>query len=578
MARTIAIGTQDFGRIIENGCFYVDKTMFIKEWWENQDEVTLITRPRRFGKTLAMSMLEYFLSVKHAGRGDLFQHLDIWKEEKYRGLQGTFPVIFLSFAGAKGTNYQTVRKMICQMFVNLYADFRFLLKGKLSGNADEVFFERMISSDMDDADAALALGQLSRILYQCYGKKTIILLDEYYSPMQEAYAGGYWEQMAGFIRGIFNSAFKTNPYLERAVLTGVTRISRESVFSDLNSLEAVTSVSEKYETAFGFTEKETETALREFGLQEKLSEVKKWYDGFRFGSCVSIYNPWSITQFLDKGKFAPYWANTSSNRLAGKLIQEGGTDVKRIMEDLLEGKPFCAAVDEQIVFGELEHNPDAVWSLLLAGGYLKIAGCETENPDFIKGGIVCQLMLTNLEIVFTFRKMIRGWFASCSSSYNDFIKSLLTGDLEGMNGYMNRIALAVFSSFDAGNRPSGKSEPEKFYHGFVLGLIVELAGRYEITSNRESGFGRYDVLLRPRDGGDGIILEFKVIQPEKEKSLQETADAALRQIVDKQYASLLEQSGCGSGDIRIYGFAFRGKEVLVSGGFLRDYASGRNWR
>ncbi len=577
MARTIAIGTQDFGRIIENGCFYVDKTMFIKEWWENQDEVTLITRPRRFGKTLAMSMLEYFLSVKHAGRGDLFQHLDIWKEEKYRGLQGTFPVIFLSFASAKAGSFSEVYHDICKVISREYRRHVSILDSSCFLDFDREQYYHIMSGRADASDMRASLNQLSEYLYHYYGKAVVILLDEYDTPMQEAYLNGYWDELAGFMRGFLNSAFKSNPYLCRAVLTGITRISRESVFSDLNNLEVITTASEKYETAFGFTEQEVTAALEEFGLQEKLAEVRRWYDGFRFGTCGSIYNPWSITQFLDKRKFAPYWANTSSNSLAGSLIQKGSPHVKMIMEDLLHGKTFRAVIDEQIVFSQLEYLESAVWSLLLAGGYLKITAGAAYGLSG-EENTAHELAFTNYEVVLAFQKLIHEWFDVNHASYNDFIKSLLAGDLEGMNGYMNRIALAVFSNFDAGNRPSGKSEPEKFYHGFVLGLIVELADRYEITSNRESGFGRYDVLLRPRDGGDGIILEFKVIQPEKEKSLQETADAALRQIVDKQYASLLEQSGCGSGDIRIYGFAFRRKEVLVSGGFLRDYASGRNWR
>lgn len=571
MARTVAIGEQDFSRLIENGYFYVDKTGFIKEWWENGDSVTLITRPRRFGKTLAMHMLEYFFSVSYAGRSDLFQNLDIWKEEKYRELQGTYPVIFLSFAGIKGKDYQTVRKKLCQLIVNLYADNLLSINsGAIS--LEEAKFSEKISMDMDDADAAISIGQLSKYLYKYYGKKVIILLDEYDTPMQEAYVNGYWGEMTEFIRGMFNSAFKSNPYLERGIMTGITRVSKESVFSELNNLAVVTTTSRKYQTAFGFTEHEVYQSLEEFGLQGQMDEVRRWYDGFRFGDCDSMYNPWSITQFLDEKVFVAYWANTSSNKLIGKLIREGGSEIKMIAEDLLNGKAFDTAVDEQIVFDDLDSNPNAIWSLLLASGYLKIAGYKAEDPDMGREGILYSLTLTNLEIVVVFRKIIRGWFAGCSSDYNDFIKALLRNDVKSMNAYMNRVALNMISFFDSGNKPSEQTEPERFFHGFVLGIMIELRRRYTITSNRESGFGRYDVLLVPHNHtDDGIIFEFKVFdEADGEKTLEHTAASAIRQIIDKKYAADLE-AACGRDRIRIYGFAFLGKKVLIDGGYIKNY-------
>ena len=281
MARTVAIGEQDFGKLIEKNCFYVDKTNFIKEWWESEDTVTLIARPRRFGKTLAMHMLRDFFSIRDAGRGRLFENLAVWQDERYQRLQGTYPVIFLSFAAVKEHRYDTARKKICQMIVNLYSDFYFLLQEGFLDEKEEAFFQR-ISADMDDADATEALSQLSRYLYKYYGRKTVILLDEYDAPMQEAYMNGYWDEMARFIRSLFHASFKSNPFLERAVLTGVTRVSKESVFSDLNNLKVITATSRKYETAFGFTEDEVFQALEEFGLQDTRDEVKKWYDGFPF--------------------------------------------------------------------------------------------------------------------------------------------------------------------------------------------------------------------------------------------------------------------------------------------------------
>ena len=504
MARTVGIGIQDFGKIIQNNCFYVDKTAFIKEWWENQDDVTLITRPRRFGKTLAMSMLEHFFSVEHADKDTLFERLGIWKEAKYRSLHGSYPVIFLSFADVKETSFGSARDKICRIIKSVYDRYS-ALQDKGPKQFPDIFYE--ISPTMGDSVASYSLKALSEFLANYYGKRVIILLDEYDTPMQEAYVHGYWDEMAAFVRNLFNSTFKTNPYMERAVMTGITRISKESIFSDLNHLEVVTSTSCKYEASFGFTEMEVFAAMDEFGLMEK-EEVRAWYDGFTFGNMRDIYNPWSIINYLDKQRFAAYWANTSSNSLVGKLIREGIPEVKIIMEDLLQGKSFHASIDEQIIFSQLDHNLHAVWSLLLACGYLKVE-CYTVDGNY--GECDYTLSLTNKEVRLMFRHMIDGWFAEYTPAYNAFIKALLLDDTKAMNVYMNRTALATFSSFDSGNKPSEATEPERFYHGFVLGLMVDLADRYRITSNRESGFGRYDVMLEPlRDGDPAFVLEFKV--------------------------------------------------------------------
>ena len=559
MARTVGIGIQDFGKIIRNNCFYVDKTALIKEWWENQDDVTLITRPRRFGKTLAMSMLEHFFSVEHADKGALFEGLDIWKEERYRSLQGSYPVIFLSFADVKETSFGNARDKICRIIKSLYDRYSALQdKEPNPKKLPDIFDE--ISPTMGDPVASYSLKALSEFLADHYGKKVIILLDEYDTPMQEAYVYGYWEEMAAFIRNLFNSTFKTNPYMERAVMTGITRISKESIFSDLNHLEVITSTSCKYEASFGFTEMEVFAAMDEFGLTEK-EEVRAWYDGFTFGNTSDIYNPWSIINYLDKRRFAAYWANASSNSLVGKLIQEGAAEIKIVVEDLLQGKSFHASFDEQIVFSQLDHNIHAIWSLLLASGYLKV---ETYTVDGNYGECDYTLSLTNKEVRLMFRHMIDGWFADYTPAYNAFIKALLQEDKKAMNVYMNQTALATFSSFDTGNKPSETAEPERFYHGFVLGLIVDLADRYRITSNREIGFGRYDVMLEPlRDGNPAFVLEFKVHDSEEEETLADTVAAALRQIEEKAYDTELTARGIPRERIRHYGFAFAGKTVLI---------------
>lgn len=563
MARTVGIGHLDFEKVRMNHIFYVDKTCFIREWWEANDDVTLIARPRRFGKTLNMSMLEKFFSVRYAGRADLFEGLSIWEDEKYRKLQGTYPVISLSFANVKEQKYETAVQKINLVITELYNDARFLLEGELLSDEEKEFF-RSIRMDMPEITATIAIHRLSGFLYRYYGKKVMILLDEYDTPMQEAYVGGYWEKVVSFIRSMFNATFKTNPYLERAIMTGITRVSKESIFSDLNHLKVVTTTSGEYADCFGFTEEEVFDALDELGMSERRADVKRWYDGFTFGNKKDIYNPWSIINFLDTGKLRAYWANTSSNSLVGKLIREGTRDVKLSFEKLFSGGHLTMLIDEQIVYNMLDNDETAIWSLLLVSGYLKvIRTLEHEETGWDNAAVYCELAVTNLEVKMMFGGMIHGWFAGNLSYYNDFIKALLLGDLEAMNDYMNDVTQAVFSYFDTGKNPS-KKEPERFYHGFVLGLMVELAGRYTITSNRESGFGRYDVMLElKRQDDDAMILEFKVQNKRHEKELSDTVEAALKQIEDKNYEAALAAKGIAKNRIRRYGFAFCGNEVLI---------------
>lgn len=563
MIRTISIGRQDYETLRMKNNFYVDKTYFIKEWWEADDEVTLLTRPRRFGKTLNMSMIEKFFSTDYIGRSDLFEGLSIWQEEEYRRLQGTYPVIFASFADVKESNFADARKKLGRIIANLYSRYDFLLEGDCLSEGEKALYCKGKNAEMDDVDTALALNQLSGYLSRYYGKKVILLLDEYDTPMQEAYVNGYWEEMSGFMRRIFHAAFKTNPYMERALMTGTTRVSKESIFSDFNNPKVVTTTSKEYADCFGFTEEEVFAALDEYDLSEKKEQVKIWYDGFTFGNKADIYNPWSIINYLDNRDVGLYWANTSSNRLAGKLIREGSKAIKQEFEHLMRGGIVKAEIDEQLVYGELSGRTVSVWSLLLSSGYLKVVKKEFSEQT---GRYCYTLSLTNREVQIMFESLIHSWFTEAEDTYNDFLKALLQGDEGAMNEYMNRITKEMFSSFDTGKKPS-ESEPERFYHGFVLGLMTTLAERYTLTSNRESGFGRYDVLLEPKTlEDDAIILEFKVFRPQMEKSLEETAEAALAQIEEKQYASALEAKGIPADKIRSYGFAFEGKKVLIRGG------------
>lgn len=562
MPKVISIGNQGFEDIRTENRFYVDKTEFIREWWESGDSITLITRPRRFGKTLNMDMLKCFFSNQYADRGDLFEGLAIWFDEKYRDIQGTYPVIYLSFADVKQTNYEDAVKKIKRILSDLYQQYVFLLQEDCLTEMQKRQFSE-VSPQMDDVTVQCALQDLAHYLYRFFGKKVILLLDEYDTPMQEAYVYGYWKEFTSFIRSMFNSAFKTNPYLERAVMTGITRVSKESVFSDLNNLNVVTTTSEEYETCFGFTEQEVFAALDSFGLNEYKNQVKQWYDGFVFGKRKDIYNPWSITNFLDKKKFDAYWAATSSNNLLSRLIQTASPEIKEQMELLLQNKEIVVHFDEQIIFEQLDQNENAIWSLLLASGYLK--SVEVEYRGLLREKWY-HLQITNLEILGMFMVMFRGWFDVSNSVYNRFVKALLSGNVREMNAYMNEVALATFSSFDSGTHPSSKTQPERFYHGFVLGLLVELRDRYQVKSNRESGYGRYDVMLIPRNAADdAMILEFKVFDAKEENSLCDTVKSALRQIVERQYDAELLEAGIAKKKIHHYGFAFEGKNVLIDG-------------
>ena len=564
MAKVISIGNQSFESIREKDKFYIDKTNFIREWWDNDDTVTLITRPRRFGKTLNMSMLECFFSNKYKDRGDLFEGLEIWNDEKYRKLQGTYPVIFLSFAEIKQNNYNDAVEKIKRIICEVCQQFDFL---KNWDGLTEIEKKNIsnISYNMSDVMAQDLIKNMSNYLSRYYGKKVIILLDEYDTPMQEAYVNGYWEELVAFTRSLFNSTFKTNPYLERAIMTGITRVSKESIFSDLNNLKVITVTSDEYSKCFGFTEDEVFAALDEQGLSSEKEKVKLWYDGFTFGDEKDVYNPWSIINFLDEKKYKTYWADSSSNGLVNELIRTGSAEIKKTMETLIAGGTVEKNIDEQIVFEQLKTNKDAVWSLLLASGYLRVETFRTEGRLNKK---IYSLKLTNYEVEQMFGTMIERWFGGADVPYNEFINAMLNGDIESMNEYMNRVTRGVISYFDTGKTPSDE-EPERFYHGLVLGLMVEQVDNYILNSNRESGYGRYDIMLEPIDKTNekypGIVIEFKVINPRKENTLEETVAAALKQIEEKNYDAELVKRGVKEENIHHYGFAFRGKEVLIDG-------------
>ncbi len=568
MGNKVVIGRQDFASLREGDYFYIDKTGFIKEWWEEGDDVTLITRPRRFGKTLNMSTLNCFFSNKYAGRGDLFEGLSIWDDKEYRQLQGTYPVIFLSFADVKSTSFYEARNTIAAIINDVYKQHRYLLDSDIITDGEKEMWNRLeryviepeMNTEENNAMIQRAIKNLCGCLSRYYDSRVLVFLDEYDTPMQEAYMHGYWDEFTAFLRNLFNSTFKTNPYLARALMTGITRVSKESMFSDLNNLKVITVTSEEYNRYFGFTEREVFETLEKFGLSDRKADVKRWYDGFTFGSQRDIYNPWSIINYLDEKKLRPYWALTSSNGLASRLLQKGSAQMKEQMEELLKGDTIVVNFDEQIVFHQLDTDESAVWSLLVAGGYLKVDEVEYHG-ELLEPWY--HLAITNLETRSMFSGMFKGWFGIAASNYNRFISAMVSNDVEAMNVYMNKVSLETFSYFDVGG-DGMDSEPEKFYHGFVLGLMAEQNDNYEVRSNRESGFGRYDIMLIPKKSQlPAVVIEFKVHNANKEKNLSDTAQTALRQIAEKNYDAELISKGIEKEQIRHYGFAFAGKKVLI---------------
>lgn len=564
MARTISIGAQGFEDLRVRNNFYVDKTGFVRAWWQAEDQVTLICRPRRFGKTLNLDTVRCFFSTEFAGRGEeLFDGLDVWQDSAIREMQGKVPVVALSFARVKQVSIAGMLLRINELVVSEFHAHEYLYSWEKLSPTDRSRLDR-IRDDMDPVTCAGALNMLCDLLRRYHGARPVVLLDEYDAPMQEAWTGGFWDEATSFMRDLMNSTFKTNPSLERALITGVTRVSRESIFSDLNNLKVITSSSAEYRDAFGFTQDEVDEALQEYGLSARRSDVCAWYDGFTFGGQDGIYNPWSVTQFLaNDGIIDTYWANTSGNGLISSVVRRGDNDLKHDFEVLLQGGAVDKVIDEQVVFSELRTRPNAVWALLLGAGYVTSPGPVPQNLAETSR----RLVLTNREVELSFDRMVEGWFGQVARSYGDFADALLAGDVDAASDYLSEVVAACASSFDSATRPSERSEPERFYHGLVLGLLVRLRGRYSVESNRESGFGRYDVALVPTSGAEGgnpaLILEFKVFDPRREDDLEDTVLRALGQIDDKRYVVGLAERGFAPERIRTYGIGFRGKEVLV---------------
>ena len=561
MELKLPIGVSDFKEIIENHYTFVDKSLFIKEIIEDGAKVILITRPRRFGKTLNLSMLEYYFSNTTSDQQSLFAGLNIGREiETNKRHMGCYPTIFITFKSAKFEDYATTYLTLCHLLSDCYQAHRYLLDSPQMHSEDITYFKAILEKKGSLIDFHNALKKLTTFLHRHWNQKVVLLIDEYDMPVHASYQNGYYAELLEFMRPLLTTALKDNVDLEKSVLTGILRVAKESIFSGLNNLEVYTLLSREFDQYFGFLQPEVESLIRQSNenqtptdLQARIAECTQWYNGFQIGR-ATVYNPWSIIHYVKKDfQLKPYWVNTSDNALVKSLLASATLEVKTDFEQLLQGQTVHQEIDENINFADLANKPLAIWSLLTLSGYLKVVQCE-----LVRGRYLCDLKIPNEEILYLYETSIQNWLGTQGIEDPLVIQYLLQKRIEDFQQYLERFLQESFSFFDVGTRT-----PENVYHAFVLGLVVCLRDRYQIKSNRESGLGRYDVMLIPHDRTQtGIVLEFKSIDPKSTAAERETAaKQALQQIADRGYVAELEQAGIAQHFS--LGIAFAGKTVTI---------------
>lgn len=586
MRKTIQIGTSDFKKLIEGKNYFVDKSLLIKEFIENSADIILTPRPRRFGKTLNLSMLRYFFDIRTKNETkDLFKDLKIENEKEIMKLQGEYPVIFITFKNQKHLSYDDFKIGIQMLLSNLYKEHEYLLESNNLSEFDKADFKEIISRKAPVGIFSEAISNLMMYMNKHYGKKVMLFIDEYDVPIQEAYLDkgnpthirslGTFEEpnarfglsqhdnMIALIRNLLTSALKDNPYVEKSLITGILRVVKESIFSGLNNLEVNTLLRKTFNDKFGFTKNEIRELLSYYKCEDDMQNIKKWYNGYIFGGEV-IYNPWSVLNYLKNTRegFMPYWINSSSNDLIKRLLLKGDNNIKLELEELIEGNSINKKIDDSIVMAEVEDSNENIWSFLLMSGYLKAV--KTEN---IEGILNCELKIPNKEVLIFYRNLIEKWFkeALTNQKYELMLNTLITGNIKIFAGLFKEFVINNLSYFDI----SGK-EPERVYHAFVLGMLVSLSNEYEVKSNKESGYGRYDVMIIPKDISKiGIIIEFKKIDYFLDDTIEEATKEALRQIEEKNYAQELFQKEVKN--IIKLAIVFKGKEVRVTQGENLDY-------
>jgi predicted AAA-ATPase/PD-(D/E)XK nuclease superfamily protein len=554
--KLLPIGISDFKKVIDGGYVYVDKSLIIKEIMEKGGEVSLIPRMRRFGKTLNLSMLRYFFEQTEQDTSYLFKLLNIWQDEKCRALQGKFPVIFLTLKDAKQTSWKSMFEFLSRVIAEEFERHRYLFESDLLSREEKEIYHAILTIKGSETLFERSLKYLTEWLHRFHKKRVILLIDEYDAPAHAAYIGEYYEQLITFLRTWLSGGLKDNISLEKGVLTRILRIAKESIFSGLNNVEIFTVFNRGFQDKFGLTEEEVKALLTEYGLLEQLDDIRKWYNGYRIGAYEGIYNPWSVLHCIkNEGRLAPYWVNTSENSLMRELVTQGSEELKADLEELIRGGTVKKTIEDGLVFPELKDNPDAVWSLFLYSGYLSLAEpYEPETPY--------ELRIPNHEVKGLYNSIILRWFKQTieEEKYNLLLKSLTSGDVDTFSQIFEKFLLSAFSYFDI-----GEDESEKIYHSFVLGVLIGLKETYDVKSNRESGLGRYDVMLIPKNRDDlGIVFEFKKARPSE--TLDLAAASPLKQIEERKYD--LELKAQGVCRIMHLGMAFKGKGIAIRSAFL----------
>jgi hypothetical protein len=580
--RKLPVGISDFNDVITDNYYYVDKTLLIKEIIDRGDKILLVPRPRRFGKTLNLSMLKYFYDCcpewpptadtrspanAAAGTGPLnsykklFDSLAIRKAgQEYLDKMGKHPVIFLSFREIKELEWETCLDKIKQLIQREYLKHKYLLDSPELETQEKEYFKKVIDRKASKGDYENSLQNLLVFFYRFYRKRAVILIDEYDTPIHAGFYHGYYEQVVNFTRNFLCGGLKdTDLYLEKSVVTGIMRIARESIFSGLNNPGVFTLLSKEFDDKFGFTEEEVDTLLKDFNLFHRYDDVQKWYNGYRFGKRI-IYNPWSIINFLasEENELKPYWINTSDNQLVDSLLSRGGKELKKELEQLIRGESIEKAIDEDIVLKDVYTDEDFLWSFLLMGGYLKQTSMRRDEAA---EKIYYTLSIPNKEVRSTYTRIIRRYFTDKieNEKLEIMLKALIDGDIKLFEKMLRKIVLAVFSYYDFGG------EPEKVYHALVTGLLIWISDTHEIKSNRESGYGRYDIMIIPRDVGlTGYVIEFKTVDQEENETVESAVESALNQIETKKYETELKERGIKK--YKKLAIAFKGKEVTIREG------------
>ena len=550
----IGIGISDFKVLRLRNNYFIDKSMYIKDIIDNQSGVVLITRPRRFGKTLNMSMLRYYFDIKEKNNKELFNGLKIMEQEEYYTSKlGYYPVIYLTLKDVNDINHDKMILDLKTAMINMYKEHMYLLDSNKIYDFEKQKIQDILYAREDEVLLKNAVKDLSEYLNRYYERPVILLIDEYDVPIQAAYVEGYYEDAIKFLKTFYGTTFKDNPYLEKAILTGVSRIAKESLFSGMNNFDVYTIMDNEFADDFGITEDEMKKIIKDFNIQDEEKEIKKWYDGYKIGNVEGIYNPWSILNYLKNKELKPYWVNTSSNDLI-KMTLEKSTTLKEQMERLLKDEAIEATIDLETIIVGIENKEENIWGLMLQTGYLKVE--ETVSLEERR----YKVKLPNNEIKDLIRGIIREWFSNkvLGNDLRSILQDLVSLNLKEFEKKFRVLVEEMFSYMDV-----GKNTAENFYHAFVLGMLVGLKDTYYVNSNRESGFGRYDIMLEPKDkNGNSFIMEFKVMENMEEKTIEDTIENAKKQIEEKRYEENLKERGFTNITKMVY--AFNGKEVKMS--------------